>query len=83
MTTAGSMRPGSAGWARVGGRAQLVGDLAERVGQGMDLAAFPAGAGPGAGGERDKPWEAGITYQRDRPDQARSIRHPVPTRYRR
>ena len=34
--------PVSAGWGGAVGWAELVGDLAERVGQGMDLAAFPA-----------------------------------------
>jgi len=38
--------PVSAGWGGVVGWAELVGDLAERVGQGMNLAAFPAGAHP-------------------------------------
>src|SRR5664279_468049 len=43
------MRRGSAVWGGVGGRTELVGDLAERIGQGMDPAAFPAGALPGGG----------------------------------
>ena len=46
------MRPGSAGWGGVGGRAELVGDLAERIGQGMDLAAFRLAPGPVVGSAR-------------------------------